>query len=96
MDNKAKQALVDALSKASAENRPVTITHKDKSLAVILPAEDYQKFQAEQEEKLKFLQQELNGILALIRNYPGRQSLEEVEAHLAALRKQIEQEQKGK
>ncbi|MBN1991433.1 MAG: type II toxin-antitoxin system Phd/YefM family antitoxin [Anaerolineae bacterium] len=92
MDNKAKRALIQALTKASVTDHPVTIKHKNKPVAVVLPVEDYQKFQAEREEKLKLMKQELDGILTLIRNYTGRQSLEEVEARLAALRREIEQE----
>jgi len=92
MDRKTKQTLIDELSKASATNHPVTIKHKDKSLAVILPIEDYEKFQAEREERLQKLKLELNGILALVRSYTGRQSLDEIEARLTALRQTIEQE----
>ncbi|MBN1218003.1 MAG: hypothetical protein JXM69_03655 [Anaerolineae bacterium] len=91
MINKAKRALVNALSRASAEDHPVAVKHKDKSLALILPVEDYQKFQAAREERLKLMQQEFDGLLALVRRYTGRQSLEEVEAQLAALRKEIEE-----
>jgi prevent-host-death family protein len=94
MDNEAKQALIDVLSKASGTGRPVTIKHKDKPLGVILPIKDYQKFQAEREEKLKLVKRELDGILALIRRYTSHQSLEEVEARLSALRQEIEQEGK--
>ncbi len=92
MDEKTKQVLIDTLSKASDTDHPVTIKHKDKPLAIVLPAEDYHKFQAEREQKLIHLKQELDGILALVRGYTRRQSLEEVEARLAALRQEIEQE----
>ena len=92
MDEKTKQVLIDTLAKASDTDRPVTIKYKDKPLAVVLPVEDYQKFQAEREQKLMRLKQELDGILTLVRSYTHRQSLEEVEARLAALRQEIEQE----
>jgi PHD/YefM family antitoxin component YafN of YafNO toxin-antitoxin module len=94
MDNEAKQALIDALTRASATDRPVAIKHKDKPLAIVLPNKDYQKFQDEREKRLKLMKQELDGILALIRRYTSRQSLEEVKAQLAALRQSIEQEGK--
>ena len=94
MDEKVKRALIKALSKASTEEQPITIKKKNKPLAVVLPIADYQKLQDEQEEKLKLMKTELDGLLKLVRNRSGRQSLEEVEARLAALRRQIEQ--KGK
>jgi PHD/YefM family antitoxin component YafN of YafNO toxin-antitoxin module len=92
MDNEVKQALIDALTRASNIDRPVAIKHKDKPLAVVLPNKDYQKFQGEREKRLKLMKQELDGILALIRRYTNRQSLEEVKARLSALRQKIEQE----
>jgi PHD/YefM family antitoxin component YafN of YafNO toxin-antitoxin module len=92
MDNEAKQALIDALTKASSIDHPVAIKHKDKPLAIVLPLKDYQKFQDEREERLKLMKKEFDGILALIRRYTSRQSLEEVKARLAALRQKIEQE----
>ncbi|MFC1975258.1 type II toxin-antitoxin system prevent-host-death family antitoxin [Chloroflexota bacterium] len=92
MDEKTKQVLIDTLAKVSDTDRPVTIKYKDKPLAVVLSVEDYQKFQAEREQKLIRLKQELDGILTLVRSYTHRQSLEEVEARLAALRQEIEQE----
>ena len=94
MDEKAKRALIKALSRASTEEQPITIKKKNKPLAVVLPIADYQKLQDEQEENLKLMKTELDGLLKLVRNRSGRQSLEEVEARLAALRRQIEQ--KGK
>jgi PHD/YefM family antitoxin component YafN of YafNO toxin-antitoxin module len=94
MDDRAKKALVNALSRASITDHPVTVKYKDKPLAVVLPIEDYQKFQVEREEKLKLMKKELDGILALIRSHTSHQSLEEVEARLLALRQEIEQERK--
>ena len=94
MDNKVKQTLIDALTRASIIDCPVAIKHKDKPLTIVLPSKDYQKFQDEREKRLKLMKQEMDGILALIRRYTNRQSLEEVEARLAALRQKIEQEGK--
>jgi prevent-host-death family protein len=94
MDEKAKRALIKALSQASTQEQPITIRKKNKPLAVVLPIADYQKLQDEQEKKLKLMKTELDGLLKLVRNRSGRQSLEEVEARLAALRRQIEK--KGK
>ena len=92
MDNKAKQALINQLSKTSISNHPLMIKYRGTTLATVLPVEDHQKFQAEREEKLKDLKTELNSILSLIRSHTRHQSLAEVEAQLAALRDNIEQE----
>jgi PHD/YefM family antitoxin component YafN of YafNO toxin-antitoxin module len=92
MDDKTKQTLVDALSNASTADRPVTLKHKGRPLAVVLPVVDYQKFQAESEERLKRMKREFDGLLTLIRRYTHHQSLAEVEAQLAALRHEIEQD----
>ena len=94
MDNEVKQALIDALTRASIKDHPIAIKHKDKPLAVVLPLKDYQKFQDEREEKLRLMKMEFDGILTLIRRYTNRQSLEEVKTRLAALRQKIEQEGK--
>ena len=58
MDNKAKQALINQLSKTSVSNHPLMIKYRGTTLATILPVEDHQKFQAEREEKLKDLKNE--------------------------------------
>ena len=94
MGNKAKHALIRTLSSLSAKNPANTVSPKNQPLAIVLPIEDQQKFQAEREAQLKQIKKELNGILALIRKHTGHQTLEEVEARLAALRQEIEQEQK--
>jgi prevent-host-death family protein len=96
LNKKKKRALLDALTKASSQDHPVTIERKDKPVAVVLPVEDYEEFKSRRDEKLKSMKHELDGILALVRSYTGRQSLEEVEARLAALRQEIEQEQEAK
>lgn len=93
MDDKTRQALINELSNASTvTDPPLTIKHKGKPVVVVVPAADYQKFEVERRERLKCLTSELNGILALVRTHTQHQSLEEVEARLAALRKKIEQE----
>jgi PHD/YefM family antitoxin component YafN of YafNO toxin-antitoxin module len=89
---KIEQILIEKLSKASASETPVTLKRAGKSLAVILSATEYQKFQAECETKLQHLKTELNGILSLVRSYTQRRSLAEVEAQLSTLRQEIEQE----
>lgn len=92
MDSKTKQILIEELSRASTTKHPVAIKRKGKSLAVVLPVEDYKIFEAKREEKLKKLKTELNGILALIRTHIKYQSLEEIETELATLRQKIEEE----
>lgn len=96
MNKKKKRALLDALAEASSQDHPVTIKGKDKPVAVVLPVEDYEEFKSKRDEKLKSMKRELDGILTLVRSYTGRQSLEEVEARLAALRQEIQQEQEEK
>ncbi len=94
MDDKTKQALIKALSSASSADQAVTISHEGKSLAVVLPIEDYYQLQTAREEKLKRMKQELDGILTLIRrSCTHRQTLKELETRLAALRQEIGQEQ---
>jgi hypothetical protein len=93
MDDKTKQALINELSSASTiTDASFTIKHEGKPVVVVVPAADYQKLDAGHRERLKCLKSELNGILALVRAHTQHQSLEEVEARLAALRKKIEQE----
>jgi PHD/YefM family antitoxin component YafN of YafNO toxin-antitoxin module len=90
--SKIKQFLIDRFSKVSASDPAVTLDHEGKPVAVVLSAEDYQKFQHKREEKLQTLKTELQGILSMIRTQTRRRSLAEVEASLAALKQQIEQE----
>jgi prevent-host-death family protein len=93
MDEKTRQALINELSNVSTmTDAPLTIKHKGKPVVVVVPAADYQKLEAVRMERLKCLKSELNGILTLVRTHTQQQSLEEVEARLAALRKKIEQE----
>ena len=92
MDHNLKKSLINALINAAATDQPVTIERENNSVAVVLSVEDYQKFQAEHEEKLKLMKRELDGLLTLVRSYTGHQTLAEVEARLAALRQEIEQE----
>jgi len=94
MDDKTKQTLIKALSSASSANQAVTLNLEGQSLAVVLPIENYHQLQTAREEKLKRMKQELDGILTLIRRTCAhRQTLEELETRLAALRREIEQEQ---
>ncbi len=92
MDGKDKQTIIDEISKMVAEDRSFTINHKNKTLAIVLPIKDYQKFQSMQEARLIALKSELNCTLKLVRRYTGHESLAEVESRLAALRHTIEQE----
>lgn len=92
MDYKAKQTLITKLSERLVSNHPLVIKYRNVTLATVLPVKNHQKFQAEREERLKDLKTELNSILRLIRSHTRRQSLAEVEAQLAALRDNIEQE----
>jgi prevent-host-death family protein len=91
MKKRTRQALIDELSQACKADRPVTIKHKGKPIAVVLPVEDYQEFQAGREKKLEKLKAEMKGILTLIRSRTKHQLLEEVETELKALRQKIEQ-----
>jgi hypothetical protein len=92
--SKIEQILINKLSKASTSDTSVALNRAGKSLAVILSVAEYQKFQAESEAKLQQLKAELKGVLSLVRSYTQRRSLAEVEAQLAALRQEIEQEAK--
>ena len=93
MDQKFKKILKQ-LVKASTTESMVTVSHKDKPVAVILPVVTYQKFQAQQEKSLEELRTKLDGLLAFVRTYTRHKSIEEVEAQIAALREKIEQEMK--
>ena len=86
------QTLIDELTRALSAEQLFAITRQDRPPAVVLPIEDYHKFQAEYEEKLQELKVELKSILHLVQSHTQRQSLEEVEARLAFLRQKIEQE----
>lgn len=92
MDSNVKQAIINEISNTLITNRPLTLKYQDRAVATILPVEDYQKFQAEREEKLKELKTELGSILNLICSYTRHQSLAELEAELLTLRHNIEQE----
>lgn len=92
MSNKTKRSLINQLLRVSNADSPITIKHKGKALAVVVPIENCEKFLAEREGKLELLKKEFDGILALVRSCTGRQTIEEVEARLAALRQEIEQE----
>lgn len=93
MDHKFKQILQE-ITKASTTESIVTVSHNDKPVALILPVVSYQQFQAEQEKSLEELKVKLDSLLAFVRTYTRRKSIEEVEAQIAALRKEIEQEMK--
>lgn len=93
MDQKLKQILKE-FTKASTTESMVTINHKDKPVAVILPVATYQQFQAQQEKNLEELKAKLDSLLTFVRSYTQRKSLEEIEAQIAALRQKIEQEMK--
>lgn len=92
MDSKVKQDIINKISKASLNSRPLNLEYKGQVLATILPFEDYQDLQAKHEEIFKNLEKGLNGILDLVRSHTRRQSLAEVEAQLEVLRHTIEQE----
>jgi prevent-host-death family protein len=92
VDPNVEQILISKLSEASSTERSVTLSQSGKPLAVVLSVSDYQKFQAEQEERLQKLKVKLKGILSLVRAHIQHRSLEEVEAQLASLRQTIEQE----
>ncbi len=87
-----QQLLIKELTKALVGNDPLALEADNRPPVVIIPFTTYQKLKAKRETRLRELKQELNGILTLIRSHVHRQSLEEVEAELAALRKKIEQE----
>lgn len=93
MDQKFKQIL-EELTKASTTESMVTVSHKDKPVAVILPVVTYQQFQAQREKNSKELRAKLEGLLAFVRTYTRRQSVEEIENHITTLRQKIEQEMK--
>jgi PHD/YefM family antitoxin component YafN of YafNO toxin-antitoxin module len=93
MDQKFKQILKE-FTKASSTESMVTVSHKDKPVAVILPVVTYQQFQAQREKSLEELRTKLNSLLTLVQSYTRRKSVEEVEADLAALRQKIEEELK--
>ena len=93
MDHKFKQILQE-ITKASTTESIVTVSHNDKPVALILPVVSYQQFQAEQEKSLEELKVKLDSLLAFVRTYTRRKSIEEVEAQIAALRETIEQEMK--
>ena len=67
-------------------------TKQDK--IIVLSAAEYEKFQAENEARMKKLKQELDGILDLVRSYTQQRTLEDVEARLVKKKKKIEQEMK--
>jgi hypothetical protein len=92
MDSKVKQTIINQISSNLITGQTFTISYKDRALATILPVEDYQKFQRQRTERLKDLKRELNGLVELIRSHTGHQTLAEVEAQLAVLRHNIEQE----
>jgi prevent-host-death family protein len=92
VDQEIKELIISELAKASSSDHPITINYKGKPLAIVLSPADYQKLQAEREEKMQGLKVKLNGILALIRSHTQERTLEEIEAQLAALRQEIEQE----
>jgi PHD/YefM family antitoxin component YafN of YafNO toxin-antitoxin module len=93
MDQKFKQIL-EELTKASTTESMVTVSHKDKPVAVILPVVTYQQFQAQREKNLEELRAKLDSLLTFVRTHTRRKSVEEIEAHIATLRQKIEQEMK--
>src|SRR5262245_52154310 len=93
MDQKFKHILKE-FTKASTTESIVTVSHKDKPVAVILPVVTYQQFQAQREKSLQELRTKLESLLTLVRTYTQRKSMEEIEAQLAVLRQTIEAELK--
>ena len=91
MNGKIEQSLINELTRASNAGQPVSIKHKDQTVAVVLPVADYQQLQIEQEQKLESLKTELNGVLTLIRSRLKYQSLEKLEAQLLAHQQKIRQ-----
>lgn len=87
-----ERKLLSYLNNASETDSPIVISQKGETLAVVLSASDYQKFQAESEARLESLKQKLDGILALVQEYTQQRTLEDIQAQLVALRKKIEQE----
>jgi hypothetical protein len=86
--------ILQEITKASTTESIVTVSHDDKPVALILPVVSYQQFQADQEKSLEELKVKLDSLLAFVRTYTRRKSIEEVEAQIAALRETIEQEMK--
>lgn len=92
MDQELKKRLINRLHQASSQDGPVTIDEDGELMAVILSAADYQQFQAERDDRLIKLKQELDAVLTLIQAHTRKRSLAEVEARLGALRKIILEE----